>query len=684
MKKIKKIVVAILLTMAVGMGFKPAAAEQNMGVFIEIEQMKRQILLLQIELVKTQIAVLQKQLAQITGSAEGAFIDVISPAGGERIAKGSAYRVNWESKGVNKVAIELKTSEVGIIIANGVAASSGQYDWRVNDVAGNDFKIRIFDPDHPEVSGTSSGKFSIVDRVSQDCDDGTRNGRCSASKPLYCDNGRLVSRCGVCGCAGSDQCLSGGACQKVSACSDGTLTGSCSASKPRFCSGVELKDMCGVCGCPAGSVCGRYGICYTAGSCGDGTLAGRCSANKPKLCVDDGVGLIDACNSCGCLPGKTCNTATGICESPAGANQFVVNDQCRLIHEGSRDHSKAINVVIIGADALYSSTAVKYSQNFSRFSADVELAMNKFLSIDPFSRHKNIFNFYRAGNMAYCAESPIHVAGKDYYPKPKESCQGWQEAINACGIGANPLMVIVVVGTNTGGASNSGSFIVAEADGLTWTHEIAHSFGLADESYFGQSGPNIFKTQGRCVLPLCSMRPATANWFSGNEYVSAPGGTCCYPLENINITPTKYSDYYATNEGSIMQTSSSPGRAEKFSLAAQNYLEKVLAKIAATGSVQFSITAGASPEIAGITRSVAGGSVNYTLTTGAPANCRYSVDRRVGYAAMPGRMLTNNIGTTHTANIGAPGAGTHTVYFQCTDAASDSGLGIHRTDAFNF
>lgn len=45
-----------------------------------------------------------------------------------------------------------------------------------------------------------------------------------------------------------------------------------------------------------------------AGQCSDGTPVGQCSKTKPKLCFDSEIDLVDACHSCGCPAGLTCNS----------------------------------------------------------------------------------------------------------------------------------------------------------------------------------------------------------------------------------------------------------------------------------------------------------------------------------------------------------------------------------------
>lgn len=44
------------------------------------------------------------------------------------------------------------------------------------------------------------------------CSDGTFYGGCSADKPNYCDNGSLIDKCSVCGCANGKTCQSNGSC----------------------------------------------------------------------------------------------------------------------------------------------------------------------------------------------------------------------------------------------------------------------------------------------------------------------------------------------------------------------------------------------------------------------------------------------------------------------------------------
>lgn len=97
------------------------------------------------------------------------------------------------------------------------------------------------------------------------CSDGTRCGRCSSSKPIYCSNGNLVNDCGFCGCPASmPVCLPNGRCSTsstITRCEDYTEELSCetdpnmasiisieSREGPGFC--TDLQNGCQVnCSC---------------------------------------------------------------------------------------------------------------------------------------------------------------------------------------------------------------------------------------------------------------------------------------------------------------------------------------------------------------------------------------------------------------------------------------------------
>ncbi|MAE42189.1 hypothetical protein CMO93_00325 [Candidatus Woesearchaeota archaeon] len=90
--------------------------------------------------------------------------------------------------------------------------------------------------------------------VEEKCSDGTTLNECSATKPLYCDNGNLIDKASQCGCP-SGQVAEGDICTTPTpSCLDGTLYDGCSTSKPLYCDNGNLIDKASQCGCPNGKV----------------------------------------------------------------------------------------------------------------------------------------------------------------------------------------------------------------------------------------------------------------------------------------------------------------------------------------------------------------------------------------------------------------------------------------------
>ncbi|MFA6048724.1 MAG: hypothetical protein WC792_02130 [Candidatus Micrarchaeia archaeon] len=86
------------------------------------------------------------------------------------------------------------------------------------------------------------------------CSDGTPDGACSQSQPLFCDAGLLRGRASLCGCP-QGLMVQGESCASQKICSDGTLAGSCSGSKPYYCNanGMLSKNPL-LCGCPQNTI----------------------------------------------------------------------------------------------------------------------------------------------------------------------------------------------------------------------------------------------------------------------------------------------------------------------------------------------------------------------------------------------------------------------------------------------
>lgn len=183
--------------------------------------------------------------------------------------------------------------------------------------------IKQFDANNPSSCWTRSFTITItyIAPTQNTCSDGTPYNSCSSSKPFYCNNGNLVSNCGVCGCS-SGTCQSDGTCKTTQTCTDGTSYGSCSTNIPMYCSNGNLISKASICGCPAGQTT-NGDICTTPNpsgcqynnppcssnyqcvnnqcvplTCSDGTHYGQCSSNKPKYCLNGN--LVDKASTCGC------------------------------------------------------------------------------------------------------------------------------------------------------------------------------------------------------------------------------------------------------------------------------------------------------------------------------------------------------------------------------------------------
>ena len=128
------------------------------------------------------------------------------------------------------------------------------------------------------------------------CQDGTKVGECSVTKPKICDvYGNLVDDAGTCGCPEKSVQI-GNEC--IYTCEDGTLIGECSSEQPDYCnSQAQLEEKASLCGCPPGyDVDGES--CRNA--CDDGTPKYECSTATPPLYCDGEYNLTMNPILCGC------------------------------------------------------------------------------------------------------------------------------------------------------------------------------------------------------------------------------------------------------------------------------------------------------------------------------------------------------------------------------------------------
>jgi len=97
-------------------------------------------------------------------------ITVTSPNGGEKWVVGETYYISWDSKGVERVAIELRQAgEVASVQIAYLEDNPGIYSWKVShphDVTTmlnlEKLRVFIFDRDTTGISDTSDADFSII------------------------------------------------------------------------------------------------------------------------------------------------------------------------------------------------------------------------------------------------------------------------------------------------------------------------------------------------------------------------------------------------------------------------------------------------------------------------------------------------------------------------------------------
>jgi len=89
------------------------------------------------------------------------------------------------------------------------------------------------------------------------CNDGTLFGRCSKNQPFYCSKGNLSENCYKCGCYEGGTCDDDGSCvgRRINRCDDSTIYNQCSEDKPKYCDNGKLIDRCSLCGCAEGEEC---------------------------------------------------------------------------------------------------------------------------------------------------------------------------------------------------------------------------------------------------------------------------------------------------------------------------------------------------------------------------------------------------------------------------------------------
>lgn len=159
--------------------------------------------------------------------------------------------------------------------------------------------------------------------VQAKCDDGTKVGECTATKPKICVGGSTYTdNATKCGCPTGMKPSSVGIVCEYNPCSDGTKDGICSAkSVGKKCVQSSLVDKASECPCKSGYT--KQGEACVL-QCSDGTNAGQCSTTKPKECNTDGY-LLDNAAKCGCPEGQQADSSGKRCV-PAGIGGISGSD----------------------------------------------------------------------------------------------------------------------------------------------------------------------------------------------------------------------------------------------------------------------------------------------------------------------------------------------------------------------
>jgi hypothetical protein len=105
------------------------------------------------------------QTTQTIVVTQGPTLVLTSPNGGENVCPGEAKTIQWTSSGFTSAKIELSSdggSSYPTLIAT-VPASTGSYSWNVpgNQAFGNQYKIKISDPNYVSTFDESNANFSV-------------------------------------------------------------------------------------------------------------------------------------------------------------------------------------------------------------------------------------------------------------------------------------------------------------------------------------------------------------------------------------------------------------------------------------------------------------------------------------------------------------------------------------------
>lgn len=208
----------------------------------------------------------------------------------------------------------------------------------------------------------------------KECTQNLKSWTCATTKPLYCENGKMVNRSDICGCDDGFRKYLNNSCISIINCTDGSLSPDCSQNKPYQCLNGSLMENASICGCPEGFMPSND-TCIKIQRCTDGTIYGQCSKNQPLFC-ENGA-LFERASVCGCPEGlaiesvgntngerciinRNINTQKPTISEPA--NLYNIESQ---IHSLINEQRSANGLSALNFDEALASIARKHSQDMA-------------------------------------------------------------------------------------------------------------------------------------------------------------------------------------------------------------------------------------------------------------------------------------------------------------------------------